>query len=106
MDTAAGLGLQPRKRQRSSSTRPTNVASSRSSKAPGLILGEFLESDSAEYSAVAQRLNNLLVLPVDHQKFSAPTWEELANVYHSNLALVSGLLCSIFLICIVIFVVF
>lgn len=82
------------------------MASSRPSKAPRLILGKFLESDSVEDSVVAQRLNNLLVLPVDRQKFSAPTWEELANVYHTNLALVSGLLCSIFLICRVIFEVF
>lgn len=97
MDVAAGSSLRLRKRHRgNSSSSPAIATSTQQPKGPRLILGEFSEQDTANDLAIARRLNELMVQPADRQRFIAPTWKQLADAYHSNLALVSSLFSSAF----------
>lgn len=75
-----GSSLQRRKRQRDEGpSRPAEATLPQPSGAPRPILGEFSEQDSAVDSATARRLNKLMVLPLDRQRFKAPSWEDLGD---------------------------
>lgn len=106
-EVGEGSGLRHRKRQRGEGSsqipyagpsrlpevtlpQTSKVPPPQPSEATRLILGEFSAEDSAVEPSTARRLNQMMVLPADRERFRAPSWEGLLNAFHINLALVSS----------------